>query len=148
MGNISLTKILFAGLISTFVIGILFGIYSNYIFINGATIDEPYNTAFQQIASQYDEFEGVADTVKDEGLVKNILDFGKNAITGTVNVFVVGLQAIGSFFSMVPVIGNLVSIISETIPGFSAILGLFSVLFAVYLAMAYIKSVSNKPDLP
>ncbi len=148
MGDVTLTKIVFAGLVTTFVIASVFGFYSGFLTINGATIEEPYNSALINIANQYDGFEDVANTAGDEGLVKNILDFGRNAITGTVNVFVVGLEAIGSFFSVMPIIGNVVSIISETVPAFKPLLGLFSTILVLYIAMRYIKSTSNKQELP
>lgn len=148
MANMSLTQIVFAGLIGTFVIAALFGVYTSYLSINGGTIEEPYNTAFQEIAAQYDNFGSIADTASDQGLVKNILDFGKNAITGTVNVFVVGLDAIGSFFSLIPVIGNVFSAISDAIPGFAGLLGLVTIVIGLYIAMRYIQSTSNKQDLP
>jgi len=147
-GNISLTKIVFAGLIGTFFIGTLFGIYVEFLTLNGGTIEEPYNTVFQDIASQYDEFKVIADTSADQSLVKNILDFGKNVATGTINVFVVGLDAIGSLFSIIPIVGNVVSAISVAIPAFNAILGLFTIILGLYVAMRYIQSVTNKPDLP
>lgn len=148
MGNPTLTKVLFAALIGTFLISILFGMYSNFIYTNGAEIDEPYNTAFQEIGAKYDDFDNSAKVASNQSVVKNILDFGRNAVTGTVNVFVVGLDAIGSFFSMIPIFGSIFESISTAIPGFSAILGLASTLLALYIAMAYIKSASNKQDLP
>ncbi len=147
-GNIGLTKIVFAGLVGTFLIASLFGVYFEFGTLNGIIIQEPYNEAFQKIASQYDGFGGIATTASDQGIVKNILDFGKNAITGTVNVFVVGLDAIGSFFSLVPVIGNVFSAISEAIPGFQPIIGLLTLIIGLFIAMSYIKTVTNKPDLP
>jgi len=147
-GNISLTKMLFIGLISTFLIGTLFGVYSSYLSLNNATIEEPYNTAFQDIAAQYSDFGGIATTASNQSVVKNILDFGKNAITGTVNVFVVGLDAIGSMFSMIPLIGNVFSIVGSVIPGLNGVLGLLLIIIGLYIAMRYIQSTSNKTDLP
>lgn len=148
MGDINLTKILFAGLVGTFVIATLFGVYSSFLSTNNVTIDEPYNTAFQKIGGNYSEFSSSAANASDQGLVKNILNFGRNAITGTINVFVVGLDAIGSMFSIIPIVGNIVSSITEAVPGLTPILGLFTTLFVLYMAMRYIKSVSNKQDLP
>ncbi len=148
MGNINLTKILFASLVGTFVMGALFGVYSAYVVLNDTTIDEPYNSALQQIGQQYNGFSDVAGQASDKGLVTSILDFGKAAITGTVNVFVVGLDAIGKFFSMIPLIGNVIEIISTVIPGISSVLGLLVVIIALYIPMRYIQSVSNKQELP
>lgn len=148
MGNPTLTKLIFAGLISTFIVVQLFGVYSGFLVLNNGTIEEPYNTAIQEIGSQYAEFEDSAEVASEESLVKNILDFGRDAITGTVNVFVVGLEAIGSFFTIVPIVGNIISIIGETIPGLQGLLGLASVLVALYVAARYIQSASNKNDLP
>lgn len=147
-GNIALTKILFAGLIGTFLVATLFGVYSSYVVLNNVTISEPYSSAYQNISAQYSEFGDIANTNSDKGLVTKILDFGKNALTGTVNVFVVGLDAIGGFFSIIPVIGNIFSAISQAIPGFSALLGLFTIIIGLYVAMRYIQTVTNKIDLP
>jgi len=139
---------LFAALISTFVIASFFGLYSEFVILNGAEIDEPYQSAFEDIASQYSGLETISNTAKDEGLVKNILDFGKNAITGTVNVFIVGLDAIGTFFQMVPIIGNIFSVLSNVFPGLGGLIGLLTIIMGVYVAMRYIQSASNKNDLP
>jgi hypothetical protein len=81
-------------------------------------------------------------------LVKNILNFGGNLLTGTVNVFVVGLQAMGSFFAMIPIIGNILSAITFAVPALAGLVGLALIITGVYIAMRYIQSVSNKSELP
>lgn len=148
MGNPTLTKILMAALVGTFLVAALFGVYTSYLSINNVTIQEPYNTAFQTIANQYSDLESISGTISNQQDVTNILDFGKNAITGTVNVFVVGLTAIGGFFSIIPIIGTIIQTIAQVIPGFSALLGLFATIITLFIFMRYIQSVSNKFDLP
>jgi hypothetical protein len=148
MGNISLTQMVFAGLVGTYFIASLFGVYFEFSVINGITIEEPYSTAFQDIAGQYAGFETIAETSSDQGLVKNILSVGENAITGAINVFVVGLDAVGSFFSLIPIIGNVFSAVSNAVPGFSKILGLLTIIISLYIAMRYIQTVTNKTELP
>jgi hypothetical protein len=147
-GNISLTKIVFTGLVGTFLIATLFGVYSEFIILNGATIDEKYVSAFEKIAAQYGEFDSTAKVASDQGFVKNILDFGRNAITGTVNVFVVGLTSIGSLFSLLPIIGNVFSALGTAVPALNGVLGLLTIIIGLYIPMRYIVSVTNKPDLP
>lgn len=148
IGNPNLTKILFTGLIVTFLATTIFGAYLGFASLNNATIEEPYKTAFQQIGGQYANFTDVGNTAKDQGLVKNILNFGGNLLTGTVNVFVVGLQAMGSFFAMIPIIGNILSAITVGIPALSGLVGLALLIVGVYIAMRYIQSISNKFELP
>lgn len=148
MANPNLTKILFAGLIITFVTTVLITNYSNFAVLNNSTIEEPYKSIFYNISSQYSEFEAVGNTVKDEGLVKNILNFGENLITGTVNVFVTGLEAMGTFFEMIPLFGNILSAISFGIPQLSGLVGLAILIVGIFIAMRYIQSVSNKYELP
>lgn len=149
MGNPTLTKVLIAALIGTFLIAMLFGAYSEFAVINHSNIDERYQEAFTNIAAQYNNFGTIATVdVGDQGLVKSILDVGKSGITAAMNVFVVGLDAIGGFFNMIPIIRNIVSVIGNVIPGIQPLLGLFTLILILYIAMSYIKSVSNKPDLP
>lgn len=148
MGNPTLTKILMAALVGTFLVATLFGVYTSYLSINNVTIQEPYNTAFRTISEQYSSLDSISGTISNQGSVTNILDFGKNAITGTVNVFVVGLSAIGGFFSIIPILGNIIQVIAQVIPGFGALLGLFTTLITLFIFMRYIQSVSNKFDLP
>ena len=148
MGNPTLTKLLFAGLIITFVAATIFGSYVNFAVLNNATIEEPYNTLFSDIASRGSDFNTAADSVKDQGLVANILNIGSAVTTGAVNVFVIGLEAMGNFFSIIPIIGDLLVFASAGIPGLSGLFGLLITITAVYVAMRYIQSVSNKPDLP
>jgi hypothetical protein len=148
MGSPNLTKVLITALIATFLITVLFGAYSEFVVINNVTVEAKYAAAFNSIGAQYGGFGGIAATASDQGLVKNILGFGKSAISGTINVFVVGLDAMGSFFSMIPIVGNIVTAIGTVIPEFKALLGLFTIIFGVYIAMSYIKSASNKSELP
>ncbi|HPJ87104.1 MAG TPA: hypothetical protein PLU55_03255 [Candidatus Pacearchaeota archaeon] len=147
-GNPTLTKILMASLVATFLIAITFGAYSEFIVLNNATIEDKYSEAFNTIGAQYGNFGNLAKTTSDQGLVKNIFSFGKNVVSGTVNVFVVGLDAIGSFFSMIPIISNVVESIALVIPGFQALLGLLTTLIVLYIGMRYIQSTSNKYELP
>lgn len=148
MGNPSLTKVLYAGLIVTFVTAVLISNYATFAITNNSTIEEPYRSAFLNISEKYGEFANVGSTVKDEGLVKNILNFGENLVTGTVNVFVVGLEAMGTFFEMVPIYGDILSAISFGLPHLSALVSLAILMFGVFISMRYIQSVSNKNDLP
>jgi hypothetical protein len=49
---------------------------------------------------------------------------------------------------MIPIIKNIVEAVANIIPGFRALLGLFTLILVVYIAMSYIKAVSNKTELP
>lgn len=148
MGNPNLTKTLFAGLVATFLIATIFGGYIQFISLNNSTIQEPYNSAFRNISLQYDAFTAVGNTAKNESTAKNIFNAGAAAITGTVNIFVVGLQSIGTFFALIPILGNIFSILNATIPGLGGLTALLTTIFGVYIAMSYIKSASNKQELP
>jgi len=148
MGNPNLTKILFAGLIITFVTTILISNYATFAIVNNSTIEEPYKSVFYNISAKYADFANVGDTVKDEGLVKNILNFGENLITGTVNVFVTGLEAMGTFFEMIPLFGDILSAISFGLPQLAGLVSLAILITGVFIAMRYIQSVSNKNELP
>jgi len=148
MGNITLTKILFVALISTFMITALFGAYSEFAFYNNASIEEKYQHAFENISGEYSNFDGLATTNSDRGIVTGILDFGRNALTGTVNVFIVGLDAIGAFFDMGTNIESILHTIEDVFPHFKALMGLLITILLLYIAMRYIQSASNKSDLP
>lgn len=126
----------------------LFANYADFAILNNASIDPQYQAIFNNISGQYNNLEGIGNTVKDRNLVTTILNFGSSAITGTVNVFVVGLTAIGTFFEMIPILGNILSAISLGIPGLSALITLVILILGIYVAMKYIQSVSNKQDLP
>lgn len=148
MGNPNLTKILYAGLLITFVTAVLISNYATFAVRNNSTIEEPYKSVFYNISAKYSDFESVGNTVKDEGLVKNILNFGESLITGTVNVFVTGLEAMGTFFEMIPLFGDILSAIAFGIPQLSGLIALLTLLVGIFIAMHYIKSASNKNDLP
>ena len=148
MANPNLTKVLYAGLLITFVTTVLISNYAAFAVLNNSTIEEPYRSAFFNISDKYGDFAAVGNTVKDEGLVKNILNFGENLITGTVNVFVTGLTAMGTFFEMIPIFGDILSAIALGIPQLSGLIGLAILMVGIFIAMRYIQSVSNKQDLP
>lgn len=147
-GNPNLTKILYAGLLVTFVAAILITNYASFAIRNNATIEEPYRSIFYNISAQYSEFSEVGSTAKDEGLIKNILNFGESLVTGSVNVFVTGLEAMGTFFQMIPLYGNILSAISLGLPQLSALITLGILMAGIYIGMRYIQSVSNKQELP
>jgi len=148
MANTNLTKIFYAGLLITFVATVLISNYAAFAIRNNASIEEPYRSVFYNISDKYSDFADVGDTVKDEGLVKGILNFGESLITGTVNVFVTGLEAMGTFFEMTPLFGDLLSAVSLGIPQLSGLIAVAILMLAVFIAMRYIQSVSNKNDLP
>ena len=148
MGNPNLTRILFAGLLMTFISTILITNYANFAVTNNLTIEEPYKSVFYNISNEYNNFSIIGETTKDQGLVKNILNFGESLATGTVNVFITGLEAMGTFFEMIPVWGNLLTAISLGIPQLSALISLLILIVGIYIAMRYIQSVSNKYEMP
>ena len=148
MGNPNLTRILFAGLLITFISTILITNYANFAVTNNLTIEEPYKSVFYNISNEYSNFSIIGETAKDQGLVKNILNFGESLATGTVNVFITGLEAMGTFFEMIPVWGNLLTAISLGIPQLSALISLLILIVGIYIAMRYIQSVSNKYEMP
>ncbi len=148
MGNPNLTRILFAGLLITFISTILITNYANFAVTNNLTIEEPYKSVFYNISNEYNNFSIIGETAKDQGLVKNILNFGESLATGTVNVFITGLEAMGTFFEMIPVWGNLLTAISLGIPQLSALISLLILIVGIYIAMRYIQSVSNKYEMP
>jgi len=148
MANPNLTKILFAGLIVTFVTATLIFNYANFAVLNNATIEEPYRSIFYNISSQSTNFTIISNEASNKSIVTNILDFGEGIATGTVNVFVTGLKAMDTFFKMIPVWGNILSFISLGIPGISTLITLLILIVGVYVAMRYIQSASNKTELP
>lgn len=148
MGNPTLTKVWMAGILITFITATLFMSYLSFANDNNAIIEEPYKSIFENISSRTSDFNTIGESAKDEGLVRNIYRAGANLITGTVNVFVTGLDAMGKFFLMIPVFGDILSAISLGIPGIAALINVVILIIGVYLAMRYIQSVSNKQDLP
>jgi hypothetical protein len=90
----------------------------------------------------------MGETISNRSTVESILDFGSDLVTGTVNVFVTGLDAMGTFFELIPIWGKILTAVSVGIPQISALITLMILIVAVYIAMTYIKSVSNKDDLP
>ena len=148
MANPNLTKIIFAGLLVTFVTATLIANYANFVVLNNSTIEAKYEAIFYNISSQASSFELIGATAKNQSVVTSILNFGENIATGTVNVFVTGLKAMDAFFEMIPVWGNILSFISLGIPGISALITLLILIVGIYIAMRYIQSVSNKNELP
>jgi hypothetical protein len=141
-----------AAIITIFVIATLFGIYSQFAIDNGSNIDAKYYNVLKNISDMNSDKSatslwGIGSKAQNQSIVKSILDFGQNLATGTVNVFVVGLDAMGQFFSMIPLIGSIFTLI-DVIPGFSGLMGLMIILTGVYIAMRYIQSTSNKFELP
>jgi len=148
-GNPTLTKILMGALIGTFIIAIMFGSYSEFVILNNSSIEERYADAFNTIGSQYGNLDTLSKETSDStGILGDIFGIGKDIVSSTVNVFVVGLDAIGSFFSMIPLIGNVLESVSSVIPGLQALIGLLTTLFVLYIGMRYIQSASNKYELP
>lgn len=147
-GNPTLTKFWMAGILMTFVTATLFIAYLSFADSNNSIIEEPYKSIFEDIGAKTADFNTIGEQAKDEGIVRNIYRAGANLITGTVNVFVTGLDAMGKFFLMIPVFGDILSAIALGIPGIAALINVIIMILGVYVAMRYIQSVSNKTDLP
>lgn len=148
MGDISLTKSLFAGLIIIFMLITLFNVYLPFAANNNATIDEPYNSFFLNLSSQYAQLKGVANTASNQTTARDILNLGNTLTTGTVNVFITGLNSLASFFTMVPIFTGIMNMLNQVFPGLAGLIALFILLIGVYFVMAYIQSASNKFRLP
>jgi hypothetical protein len=148
MGNPTLTKVLFAALIVTFVTTIMITNYSSFVIYNNSTIEEPYKSIFYNISEKYSSLETISGEASDKNLVTNIFNIGSSAISASINVFVTGLEAIGTFFNMVPVIGSILTALSIGIPAFAGLIGLLIIILTVYISMRYIQSASNKQELP
>jgi len=153
-GNINLTKLWMASIIAIFVVVIIFGNYMSFCSLHlpgqpaQCNIDPKYQNVFNNISSQYNALEGIGNEAKDQNLVTQILNFGSNLVTGTVNVFVLGLGALGKFFGMIPLIGNVITAIGSVIPGASNLISLLILIVGLYVAMRYIQSASNIFELP
>lgn len=147
----SFTKMMFAVLIGTLGVVLLFSIFLQFQAQpgNNLILGEPYQSALVNISSQYSRAEDLGYASSDQGLVTNVFNAGKNIITGTVNVFVVGLSALGSFFNLIPIVGVILTAINSATGGvFSPLIGLATVAFAIYLGMRYIQTASNKYQEP
>jgi len=137
-----------AGILITFVTATLFIAYLDFANTNNAIIEDKYKVIFQNISGEYTNLSGIGKIAGDRKLVTNIYRAGANLVTGTVNVFVTGLDAMGTFFLMIPIFGSILSAITLGIPGLASLITMATLIIGVYLAMRYIQSVSNKQDLP
>jgi hypothetical protein len=147
-GDINLTKSLFAGLIILFSIVTIFNFYLPFVAMNNATIDPTYNSFFIQISSQYASLKGVANITSDQTTARDILNLGGTLTSGTINVFVTGLNSLASFFSMIPIFTGFINMLNSVFPGLGGLFSLFIIIIGVYFVMAYIQSASNKFRLP
>lgn len=151
MGDITLTKILFVALIGVFMVSTLYGAYGSYLALNGGYIDAKYQAFVNNVSAQQNSLTSISQNASDRGLVTNIYNAGASVLSGTINVFVTGLKAIGMFFDMVPILNNILNSIQWVLGGYEylgGLIGLCIVLLGLYIAMRYIKSASNKYDLP
>jgi hypothetical protein len=156
-GNINLTKIWMASILAVFVAVIIFGNYIGFCSLHlpgeppQCNIEPKYQAVFGNITTQYEGLGLVAPnagTESGKSKIQEILNFGSNLVTGTVNIFVLGLEAMGNFFNMIPIIGNILIAIGSVIPGFSGLVSLLILILGVYIGMRYIQSASNKNELP
>lgn len=136
----SLTAIMIMSLMSVFVIGFAFDIYTNWVVLNEGDIDPQYSFIYTQLASSYDDLITEAESLSQPEKAKSILEKIGDAATGTVNIFVIGLSSIGQFFSLVPLLTNLLELVRKVFPMIDALIGLIIVIMALYIAMRFIKS--------
>lgn len=138
--NPSLTSLMIAFLLALAAISLMFTSMSSFLILNNASLDEQYEDYFIELSSSYDSFSDKAGEIGDQGLVTRIFGAGGAIITGTLNVFVIGLSSIGKFFEMIPLIGTVISVLTLAIPGISFILGLLTIITGFYMAMRYVQS--------
>ena len=140
----TLTMIGIMTLVGLFVTIYSFSIYTNIIVDNGGQVDGNYSYLYSQLADQYDDASDqsleIGDPNADSGGVKDILDRAGSVAFGTINVFVLGLGAIGKFFSFMPILNTIFEIMNKTFPQFNALIGLLVTIATLYIATRYIQS--------
>jgi hypothetical protein len=143
--NPSLTTILIASIIALFVLTMAITAYENLMIDNAGTIDSQYEAYYGNLTEEGSEITGLGEDLSDQG---NILGDIFSGVTAGINVFVVGLTAIGTFFKMIPILSSVLTIIESGIPGFSGLFGLFTIIAGIYIAMRYIQSARSSQDVP
>ena len=141
----SLTIILIASMVALFGIVASFTMYSQFVLLNNASVDPSLQQYIVGINSSYGDMIDVANSTGDQNLVTKIFGLGTSAITGTFNIFVVGLESLKKFFDVVPVIRNIMNLTEALFPGLSGLIGLFIVVVVFYISMRSIQSARGTP---
>ena len=139
----TLTTIAIIIMVGLFVTITSFSIYTNLIVENGGQIDGNYSAIYSALSDQYDDAVTQSADIGDPtaaGSVKQIFGRTTDVIFGTLNVFVIGLAAIGKFFSYIPIIQTLFQIMNDVFPQFNALIGLLVTIIILYIATRYIQS--------
>ena len=139
----SLTTIVIAILVSLTALILTTNFYIEFGNLNNISSDTEYGQYLQDLGSEYDSFADSADEISDPNALRSIFGATRGIVTGTVNVFIIGLESIGVFFEMIPLIGNLFSILGKAIPGFQLIWGMLVTIIGFYIGMRYLQSASN-----
>jgi len=74
--------------------------------------------------------------LSDKGLLEAIWD----STAGVVNVFIMGLSAIGKFFDMIPIVSDILTLMQTVIPGTEILVGLFTLIITVYISLSILKA--------
>jgi hypothetical protein len=138
MANPTLTHILIAMLIGLFAMTTVWSSYQQFMTDNAITLNGNFTNTYNNITDIYNETQGIGYSMTDDtsgtGPLRRIWE-------GAANTFLIGLSSIGMFFEMIPLIGNLFSTIGNVVPGFRGLLGLFTLVITIYIAMSYIRAV-------
>ena len=95
--NPTLTTIVIACLVALTLITITFNTYSEFSVKNNGSISAEYTQYFTDIQESSDTMNSKADELRDTTLLRKIFGATQGLITGTINVFVMGLDAIAIF---------------------------------------------------
>jgi len=133
MAQPTLTKILIASMIGVFTLISAFSAYTTFLSDNGIAISNETQGYYADLDRQGQNLNNLSDSVTAKESVNAIWE-------GVSNVFVVGIGAITKFTQMIPLIGNILSIIEQAIPGFSALFAVATFIIIIYITMQVIAS--------
>ena len=127
----SLTTIFIAVAIGITIITLAFSSVITFSVDNSNPYTSDINGVNSQLSSQQSELYGFGNDLEDQSLIEGIWDGAEAGV----NVFVTGLGAISKFFSMIPLVKNIMGIMQNSIPGFEPLFGLFVLIITVYIVM-------------
>jgi len=117
------------------VITISMSSYDTFLAENNATVGSQYSSTYQNLSDDASELLGYKEDLTNWDKITKI--FSATALT---TVFVTGLSAIGTFFSMITLTNGILETAKTVIPGLDALIGLLIVIISVFISMKLIQA--------
>ena len=137
----SLTLIFIGLAVSLFVLINSITMFVNFSETYNVNLSKNFTSTQNSLDEQYSNIDTVSRELNKKSFVEEIWNNADAIISGSFNIFITGLSAIGKLFNSIEIIESLIQLASNTIGlPLVSLISLITIISTIYIAMKYIQA--------